>query len=1369
MSVSSQHARVPNRRVNSLQNGNDRSYSTGRPRRKSINGNDAYLYALRVAYLSYLLQPRAKRTRTIQRPQVARAATSASLHDLMKDFQVVRDSKSEKYPHGFVKALEKRLQTVIKIEDRRPEYQDPQVRRTFAIFFLHYTDPTFHKQIEESKRAEDLVLMFFSKATQELSKGKPPHDDGVKRMVDRHLALFVRLMSSTLKEKGWADERRDLAARLTNLERKLLKHEEDLSSPTAETKGENVEEEIPLTYEAKDMPHVQVVGRIFGLRNTMLQSDIDKHKHEWTEEAALRDLKTYQAHLNMGTRRTLSEADFDTRAAYEEWKKHEAPDLSQMVLAIMQINPTLAKTSGAVNLPQFNPRASMIADGQYAELAKTLSPAGGSSYSFEMPDLNGLQIDDQASAGDDEENVYTFIPADARGTFRYIMNLALTWDLSDQAQGSANGAMPQILSKQSTEFLNELALRWRIPKFSRIVLFLDCIREKFTEQMLTLDQLDAAFNYVKQPVQEDGKNKRSSLVMTSLLYDRFKWTVADFSLMQQSLSALYDGLLRELYGAMMTCYETKQSPLLGSILAIIDDHIKSDPNFSYSEDEFHNFKQQVSEGLENKARETYAGLVEKEIPGEQETWEFYHVMQLGKRVLEKAQKIQKRYRKNPEILGIEPLGILLQCMLPAFAEDSRAMIDSVVETSKAKEQDVPMEDGFELYKELANFRRVYTDALPGQAFPYKLEDVLQEFVWKWINATDAQVMGWVEQAIKHDNFQVRNDDKYRPPTEEERHSNSVLDVFRSFNQVIEQVAKLEWDDDITYAKFMTALSKSLGNGISRYCEVLDQMFHREMDRLTPEQEMAAKQTTQQKYLQYAKDAWNNENRVEPFQFYPESFVKLNDVSFAIQQWDKLESEMNVDACADVIKRHNPPSLQQRRKVTNYVFTIKLVEAEGLKALDVNGFSDPYVVLTDEYQKRLFKTKTIYRNLNPRWDESVDITTQGPLNLIATVWDWDSMKDHDYVGRTSLKLDPNHFGDFLPREYWLNLDTQGRVLVRVSMEGERDDIQFYFGKAFRALQRTQRDMTRNITDKLSAYINHCLSLKTLRQLTNKTISVAKVSSYISSYRNRNAAPTGPTGPTEADIANALTPLFKYFDDNFFIMNQTLTPDAMIAVMTRLWKEVLMTIESLLVPALSDLPSQQKQLSQPELDIVFKWLQSLFDFFNAVDEDTGQANGVPTNVLKSPKYHEIQTLNFFYFETTENLVRTSERMASATAQSQQAQRSRLSAPAHLGAPSSGGLLAAGAAPGARRAKSIMLARNLGTMRKAKEEKWKAAQAEPSDDMILRILRMRPEAAGYLKDRSRQKERLAAAAAAEMIVRQSLMSSGGGRMTGPSVIRR
>jgi hypothetical protein len=35
-----------------------------------------------------------------------------------------------------------------------------------------------------------------------------------------------------------------------------------------------------------------------------------------------------------------------------------------------------------------------------------------------------------------------------------------------------------------------------------------------------------------------------------------------------------------------------------------------------------------------------------------------------------------------------------------------------------------------------------------------------------------------------------------------------------------------------------------------------------------------------------------------------------------------------------------------------------------------------------------------------------------------------------------------------------------------MEGERDDIQFHFGRAFRWLKRTESDMVRTFVDKVS---------------------------------------------------------------------------------------------------------------------------------------------------------------------------------------------------------------------------------------------------------------------------------------------------------------
>ncbi|KAJ6151834.1 hypothetical protein N7470_006962 [Penicillium chermesinum] len=1300
MSTASAQSRGVNRRINSIQNDGRHSRNSSVSRRRPLSANVACNHALRVAYLTYLLHPRSRRIQNSQAAPARPKRSSTSIHDLMSDFSLVRDSKSTRIPRGFVDELEKRLTGVLMGKEKRKEYQDHLVVRTFAAFLNVLKEDSFHKRMEKDRRAEDLVLIFYSNAIKELGKGKDHEDDSWKLMVDRHVALFVRLLALILKNHDWAKDRPELANRLSVLENKLLSQDQDLMASNGAASA--TEPVAPLSYEVKDMPLVQHVAKIFGMTTSQAQAEIDKHKSVWTEKAALQDLKTYQAHLNLQTHKTLSRDDFESDEAYEAWKKGEGPDLSQMMLAIVQSNPELAKSTPG-SLPQFNASGEEVG-----------SPRGNrSSYMIDQPiDISGLSLGN----GDDSEesDTYTFIPSDPRAVYRFILSQTLSHDLRDRdieaSQATADTPSMKLLSKQSMEMLNEICVRWRIPHFSRVVLFLDVIASKFVDNEIDLSTLDSGFTFAKEPPPPtEARSKRSSYAAPSL-FDRKKWTVHDLLLMQQLLSKLHEAMLRELYDVMMDCFEAKPRPL-GPVMYILENHIQMDENYTEDPEDIDRFSSYVQDGLAQKATEKYQSLLAQLIPLEQESWHADNVIQLADAISKLALKIQKRYRNNPEIM------------------DAHEMVIRILEQAKSRGEEIDIEDGFDLYKSLAKIRKLFLNTIPDTPFPFHVESLLEEFVWRWLRLTDQSVLEWVNQATKQDNFSVRANATTEDVPEDSRHSVSVIDIFRSFNQIVENLVNLEWDDDLQYAKFMTALSKSIGKGVAQ-----------KMDRLTPEQEAALNQTTQEKLMQFAKDTWTSKDKIEPFQFSSESLVKLNNIEYALSQLDRLEREINVDACAEVIAKHAPPQLKKVRKATTYVFTTKIVEAEDLKACDMNGGSDPYVVLTDEYQKRIAKTRIIYNNLNPRWEDTVDITTQGPLNIIATIWDWDAVGDHDYVGRTSIKLDPVHFSDFLPREYWLDLDTQGRLLLRVSMEGERDDIQFYFGKAFRTLKRTERDMTRRITEKLSAYISYCLSRRTLKSLLSRGISMSTVSNFL----NRNRGQQVAQGPSPADVENALDPLFNYFNDNFAIMNKTLTGEAMRMVMARLWKEVLATIESLLVPPPSDKPSHQKPLTIQE------WMKR-----------QAKLAGFLLDILKSPKYHEIQSLNFFYFEPTENLIRTSERMASATVNRQQANRNRASAPAHLGAtgPGHGSL----GVPGARRAKSIMLSRNLGTMKKAKEEKRREAQADPNDDMILRILRMRPEAAGYLRDRSRQKERLAAAAAADAIVKQSLMAGAGTRMSG------
>jgi hypothetical protein len=1057
------------RRINSLQQEErlQRHGSGSRTRTKrAVSAQDAYLYGLRVAYLAYLLQPRQKRVQHVAAPARPIQRSSTSVNDLVKDFSLIRDSKSTRFPHGFMAELDKRMTGVLMGKEKSPEYADPVVKRTFAVFLNVFKAPQFRKSMEKDRRVEDLLLIFFSNATKELQKGKDPADDGWKLMVDRHVALFIRLISLTLRDHDWVRDRPELSSRLETMEKKLLQHDQDLTAANQRNGGaggSTVEVEVPRSYEVKDMPLVLVVQRIFGISYSDVQADINRYKAVWTEKAALQDLKTYQAHLSLMSKKTLNSDDFDLEDAYEAWKHREIPDISQMILAIVQSNPELAKSTPGGSLPQFKPQGASASS--QVDSSRSNSTDNGSSYVIDQPvDMSALNSQDVSA---DADGGYTYIPSDPRAYYRAIVKEALTYDLADDTlqptEATSESPSLKLLSKQSAELLNEIALRWRLPQFSRLVLFLDVIREKYQEQEISLDTLDAAFNYIKEPPPTDKKSHRVSHVPDSL-WDRSKWTVADYALNQQILTSLHQSLLRELYEVMLLVYDAKPPPL-GPIMYILNNHLYDDPGFSASPEELDQFTEHLRQGLRQRAADVYREMLAKHIPETKEEWEFYHVIELGRAVVKLCEKIQKRYRKNPEIMGVSPMMCLVEEIFPSYAADARDLVVRIMDVAHSKGEEVPVSDGFDLYKELVEIRRIHGDALPKRNFAFRIEEHLQEFVWRWIESTDKNLIGWVDNAFKADQFQIESQNPV--PSDDERHSVSVVDIFRSFKQSIEQIVSLNWDDDLQYAKFMTTISKSIGIGLARYCELVEQKFHKEMDRLTPEQEAAATQTKQEKWISMAKEFYSQKERIEPFQFWPESLVKLNNIEYAMLQLDKLERDINVDACAEVVQKHAPPPAQRTRRPDNYVFTIKIIEAEDLKACDINGLSDPYVVLGDEYQKRLAKTRVIYGNLNPRWDETIDITTQGPLNIIATIWDWDTLGDHDCVGRTSLKLDPSHFRDFMPREYWLDLDTQGRLLLRVSMEGERDDIQFYFGKAFRTLKRSERDMTRSITDKVGS--------------------------------------------------------------------------------------------------------------------------------------------------------------------------------------------------------------------------------------------------------------------------------------------------------------
>jgi hypothetical protein len=79
-------------------------------------------------------------------------------------------------------------------------------------------------------------------------------------------------------------------------------------------------------------------------------------------------------------------------------------------------------------------------------------------------------------------------------------------------------------------------------------------------------------------------------------------------------------------------------------------------------------------------------------------------------------------------------------------------------------------------------------------------------------------------------------------------------------------------------------------------------------------------------------------------------------------------------------------------------------------------------------------------------------------------------------------------------------------------------------------------------------------------------------------------------TDVEMEQAIVGLFDYFEANLMTLNTYLGDTTKEMVMTRLWKEILVTIEGLLIPPLSETPSEMNPLTDKEVDIVFNWLKA-----------------------------------------------------------------------------------------------------------------------------------------------------------------------------------
>ncbi|KAG2031981.1 hypothetical protein BDR03DRAFT_1027346 [Suillus americanus] len=1217
--------------------------------------------------------------------------------DDLFEYDLRDGSKSVKFPEKLLKVLEQRLQNIAMGKDAA--YSDQLTRRTMAVFYGQFMGDPFRKQMKENRSIEELILMFASQATSVLRKEPTLADDGWKVEVNNQIAQFVRMLRDCLKTLSHVSP--ELNSRLDMYHAKLAppQSSNDSGYDSASVSRDSISTQPSISQSVSDMPFVMIVARLFKIPESAMQSEVDRMRKTCTEKAAVIDLKTCLKNINAGAPFPGRKEDFSSDTAWNHWRTQETSILSQLMVAMMSLNPELAKSMPSDNGSIYP------TSGARPISTRIDSPGGakrhtsiGSRHSFFGAADEGEENDGDEGDGDEEIRVghnFTFIPPNPKKFYRRLVEYCLVTDLEFMFSPEVDDAdeVPlSILSPPHVELINECAMRWRINHTYRVTCFLDQIKQLYERSDVPMECIPEALQGITKLLQD-------------LEIDR--WPIHDSELLASIYGGLYNIFLSSLYHAVDALPNLKVS-VVQPYLTILD-HVRESGLIERFEADISTRLSDLTTRIQDVSVQYYQEKMRslQASPGVNRALPLL----LMTDELEKAAKqLDKRF-PDPLVGVVDLVSLVVEAQVPLFISELQNSSKRLYESSmNGPTPDVPIQDIFSLYRRTQALLSMYKAFAPQGQLEFDLGQFFMPYVHQWLVDTDNKTGQWVQAAIAADKFEAENT---------EGHSASIVDLFDSLRSPISFLQDLEWSDDYQEARFFTSLSKTISKAIEQYCRSVEELFMTEMfprpaDHLQPQKSSA--------WLEKAKLlATTGEKKVEPFNFRPESCVKLNNVEAARKLLDNLYNQIQVDKVADTIANHGPP-VPDKNERPRFLFAVKIVMAEDLVPLDSSPSSllDTFVTLSDEAGNRLVKTRTIYESLNPRWEETHDISVDKPLWLMCSIRDRALVGQHDVVGRSFICLNPKEFGDFLTHDVWLNLENtnhghQGRILLRISMEGEKDDVQFYFGRAFRFLKRSEGDMMRIFIDKMSPYIRQSLSrpiLKTLIKAGSLGLDYNKALGNVTAlYRSalgsnvsevqiplpqNEKSRVRPEELTDVEIEHAIIPLFDYFDANLHILNTYLSETAKDMVMMRVWKEILVVIEGLLIPPLSKLSSDMKPLSDKEVDIVFKWLKFLRDYFYAEGE------GVSLEKLQNQKYRDVVSIRLYYDWHTDTL------MEECVRAMQQSLRE--------------------AVPVKKRVKSVYNQRNLGTIKERKKVK-KEEKEVSNGETIMRILRMRPNTQEFI----------------------------------------
>lgn len=505
---------------------------------------------------------------------------------------------------------------------------------------------------------------------------------------------------------------------------------------------------------------------------------------------------------------------------------------------------------------------------------------------------------------------------------------------------------------------------------------------------------------------------------------------------------------------------------------------------------------------------------------------------------------------------------------------------------------------FELYRRVRLMDRQYAALVPSlkrisMGSGFNVEKWFNDFVISWLKVQQERTLEWVKTAVDTDTLEKTSDTQ--------PFSTSVIDLFEIMFEELDLIKGLEWSNTEQYTEFLTAFARIVTKAIEQYCEAMEK---NEMKK--EEVRVALKR---------------------PIDIANKSCIKLSNIEKAIEKVNELFNKIKELNIIDENDSKETYSRIFNEEITG-TFSIETIYAENLKPHNKNGLSNPYVIIRvpDNLDKKngteLLKTSIINDSVNPRWDETFQVSIVPTKTLEVCVYNKSSFLSADAViGKKIIKFN-SRWCDHQTHELIVKLEPQGRLLIRITMEGEGENLSFFFKKSKQRLMRTSNDFIRELVYRITPYVKDVFTKIIKSNDTQNTHQLANAYIMSTSVPLTVSGRVANKSISQEEIDNELQPITDYLNKNLETLSNNLSTKMAQKVILEVWYETLTMLENIMIPQLyGAIERDRKILNVRQISIIESSLNILFNFFNA----DGDEFGIPKSKLTEyPVYDELKLI-------------------------------------------------------------------------------------------------------------------------------------------------